>query len=115
MVITKIRDGDDKASSVAIQADGKIIAGGSSNNGSNFDFALIRYYPNGTLDPAFGEGGIVMTDIRNGDDRANAIAIQADGKIVAAGNSNNGSSNDFVIVRYQEGGTFDFDFGQGRK
>ncbi len=115
MVISMIRDGDDKASSVAIQADGKIIAGGSSNNGSNFDFALIRYYPNGTLDPSFGEGGKVMTDIRNGDDQANAIAIQTDGKIVAAGNSNNGSSNDFAIIRYNNSGTFDPDFGPGRK
>jgi len=114
-VITLIRDGDDKASSVAIQADGKIVAGGSSNNGSNFDFALIRYHPNGTLDPSFGEGGIVMTDIRSGDDHANAIAIQTDGKIVAAGNSNNGSNNDFAIIRYKESGKFDPDFGQGRK
>jgi len=115
MVVTLIRDGDDKASSVAIQADGKIIAGGSSNNGLNFDFALIRYFPDGTLDPAFGEMGIVMTDIRSGDDHANAIAIQTDGKIVAAGNSNNGSSNDFVIIRYKENGTFDPDFGPDSK
>ena len=84
-------------------------------HGSNFDFALIRYYPNGTLDPSFGEGGKVMTDIRNGDDQANAIAIQTDGKIVAAGNSNNGSSNDFAIIRYNNSGTFDPDFGPGRK
>lgn len=115
MVTTIIREGDDKASSVAIQADGKIVAGGSSNNGSNFDFALIRYNPNGSLDTAFGDGGIVLTDIRSGDDHANAIAIQADGKIVAAGNSNNGSSNDFAIIRYKESGTFDPDFGQVRK
>jgi uncharacterized delta-60 repeat protein len=115
MVTTAIRDGDDKAAAVAIQADRKIVVAGSSNNGLNFDFALVRYNPNGTLDPAFGEGGIVMTDIRSGDDHANAIAIQADGKIVTAGNSNNGSNNDFAVIRYTTAGKFDPAFGTGGK
>jgi len=67
------------------------------------------------LDPAFGENGIVLTDIRNGDDHAYALTIQPDGKIVAAGNTNNGSDNDFAIIRYTESGTFDPDFGAGGK
>ena len=115
IAITFIRNGDDQATSVAMQTDGKIIAGGSSNNGSNFDIALVRYLPNGKLDPDFGTNGIVITDISNGDDHANAIGIQTDGKIVAAGNTNNGSSNDFAIIRYKENGIADPDFGIGRK
>ncbi len=115
MVTTFIQDGDDKASSVSIQADGKIVAAGSSNNGSTFDFALIRYNANGTLDPSFGEGGKVVTSVRRGDNRANSVVIQIDGKIVAAGNSNNGSNNDFTIIRYNENGKFDTAFGTGNK
>ena len=115
MVTTMIQNRDDKASSLAIQSDGKIVAAGSSNNGSNFDFALIRYNKNGTLDPAFGGNGIVLTDIRNGDDHANALIIQPDGKIIAAGNTNNGSDNDFAVIRYNESGTLDPDFGADGK
>ena len=81
------------------------------NNGSNFDFALIRYNSNGTLDPAFGKGGIVSIDIRNGDDQVSAVAIQADGKIVVAGYSN----TDFALARFRENGTLDAAFGTGGK
>ena len=51
------------ANALGIQSDGKIVAAGSSYNGSNYDFALVRYNTNGTLDTAFGTGGIVTTSI----------------------------------------------------
>jgi hypothetical protein len=51
--------------------------------GSNF--ALARYNSDGTLDPSFGTGGTVTTDFAGGDDSAHALAVQADGKLVAAG------------------------------
>jgi len=76
------------ARGVAIQADGKIVAAGGSAVGSGGDseFALARYMPDGSLDPAFGGDGRVTTEWTiNDDDDAFALAIQADGKIVAAG------------------------------
>jgi len=90
-VTTDIYSGDhtDNARSVAIQTDGKIVAG-------NYSFALVRYNTNGTLDTAFGTGGKVTSDW----DYAYAVAIQSDGKIVAVGRSNNG---DFLVVRYLSG------------
>ncbi len=99
-VSTAIGNGDNKAYAVVIQGDGKITAAGYSYNGTNDDFALVRYNANGSLDTTFGTYGTVTTAIGSGDDRAYAVAIQSDGKIVAAGYSYNGTNNDFALVRY---------------
>ena len=52
----------DWASGVAVQPDGKVVAAGQTNVHGPTDFALARYYPNGTLDSSFGTGGKVITD-----------------------------------------------------
>ena len=59
-------------------------------------------YSTGILDIDFGEGGIVTTPL-GGDtqDEARALAIQADGKIIAAGKSYNSTDDDFALVRYE--------------
>jgi uncharacterized delta-60 repeat protein len=78
---------DDQAYALVQQADGKlVVAGGVFRSGGDFDndFALARYNPDGTLDPSFGNGGIVLTDFADGEE-AHALALQADGKLVAAG------------------------------
>ena len=98
------------AYSVAIQSDGKIVAAGDSNNGSNSDFALVRYNTDGSLDTSFDSDGKVTTAIGSGTDEAYSVAIQSDGKIVAAGYSNNGSNNDFALVRYNTDGSLDTSF-----
>ena len=98
---------------VAIQADGKIVVAGFSENGSNTGFALVRYGTDGTLDASFGSGGIVTTAIGSGSDRGYDVAIQSDGKIVVAGYSESGSNSDFALVRYGTDGTLDASFGTG--
>ncbi|MFT6765893.1 MAG: putative delta-60 repeat protein, partial [Alteromonas naphthalenivorans] len=71
----------------------------------------------GTLDGSFGGGvngpsaGLVRTDFGNGADIINAMQIQADGKIVVAGESYNGTNNDFALARYNADGTPDNTFG----
>src|SRR5262245_24661714 len=76
----------DAAQGVAIQADGKIVVTGSSNSASpQDDFAVVRYNADGSLDTGFGTGGKVTTDFAGSIDDAFAVALQADGKIVAAG------------------------------
>jgi uncharacterized delta-60 repeat protein len=107
---------NDVANSIAIQADGKILLAGSSENSSNIDFALVRYSTNGTLDGSFGTGGIVTTPIGSGDDMANSIAIQADGKIIVAGSASNGTKTEFALARYSSVGALDnITFGSGGK
>ena len=114
-VTTEVGSTDDFARSVAIQSDGKIVAAGFSSNGSDWDFALVRYNTDGSLDTSFDTDGKVTTAIGSGDDHAVSVAIQSDGKIVAAGYSDNGSDNDFALVRYNTDGSLDASFdGDGK-
>src|SRR6266704_1317908 len=72
----------------------------------------------GDLDPTFGTGGMVTTDIDHSTDIANAVAIQADGKLVVVGQTyknNDYSNEDFVVTRYNTNGTLDNTFGTGGK
>ncbi len=108
---TPIGSGDEVARSVTVQADGKIVVAGSSKDGSNDDFALVRYNADGSLDTSFGVGGIVTTPISGNNDSAYSVALQTDGKIIAGGYNYNGSGNDFVLVRYNDDGSLDGSFG----
>src|SRR5215471_13159233 len=107
----------DMAGAVAVQADGKLVmAGGSyiSSNG-NSAFALERFNSNGALDASFGTGGKVTTDFGGRFGGARSVALQPDGKIVAAGGLVIGLFNDFVLARYNSNGTLDTNFGTGGK
>ncbi len=107
--------GDDYAFATAVQPDGKILVAGRSAEHLQ-DFAMIRLERDGAIDPTFGTGGIVMTDFAGGSDTIRAIALQADGKIVAAGVSTVAATgNDFALARYSSDGTLDASFGTGGK
>ncbi|MEU9994740.1 calcium-binding protein [Streptomyces sp. NPDC050848] len=82
-----------------VQSDGRIVVAGRGGDGG--DFGLIRYNPDGAQDPGFGTGGRVSTSF-GGADIAGAVALQSDGKIVAAGNG--GPNVDFAVARYEGGG-----------
>ncbi|MBP7477046.1 MAG: T9SS type A sorting domain-containing protein [Chitinophagales bacterium] len=71
-------------------------------------FSIQSFAQDGTLDPTFGVGGKVTTDL--GLEGVMAIAIQSDGKIVAAGTYKNGVNLDFGIARYKTNGTLDSSF-----
>ena len=109
-VITAIGSGDDTARAVAIQPDGKIIVVGYCSNANNADFCLARYLGTGALDTSFGTAGKVTTAIGSGGDSAFAVALQPDGKIIAAGNCSNGNNDDFCLARYLNNGTIDVSF-----
>ena len=115
--ITPIGNLEDVANAVAIQADGKIVAAGYSNNGTSRDFALVRYNADGSLDATFDGDGKVITDLGAFDDEALAVAIQADGKIIAVGYSSldNVLSFPTAIVRYNADGSLDTSFGTNGK
>lgn len=96
----------DHPHAVAIQPDGKILVAGSTYNGVDNDFALVRYNANGTLDTSFGpdHSGIVTTDFApgSGDGIVDMMAL-ADGKILVAGDSGGSSA----LARYNSDGTLD--------
>lgn len=102
-------------SSIVIQADGKIVAGGYMYNDSTRVFAMARYNSNGTLDITFGNGGKITTAIGNIDDEIKAVCLQADGKIVAVGYTNASQDNNYylpqiAVVRYNIDGSLDNSF-----
>jgi uncharacterized delta-60 repeat protein len=97
--------------SVAIQSDGKIVVGGGTTEG--WTFALARFSPDGTLDPGFGSGGKVITNVGI-NSSINDLAIQPDGKIVVGGgNGDWGDARNFIVARYLSNGTLDQTFGTG--
>ncbi|HYV92825.1 MAG TPA: T9SS type A sorting domain-containing protein [Chitinophagales bacterium] len=111
-------------SCAAVQADGKILIGGTSWSTAIAPscFALMRYNSDGTLDNSFGVGGKVTTYFGAGDgndyDTGLAIALQSDGKILMTGTSYINGTDTLVkipIVRYNTNGSLDNSFGIGGK
>ena len=113
IVSTSINTGDDRVFSTLVQPDGKILVAGNTFNGADTDFSISRYNPDGTLDSSFGSGGIVTTAIGPGLDEGITLAVQADGKIVLSGYTDNGADLDAAVVRYNTDGSLDTGFGSG--
>jgi uncharacterized delta-60 repeat protein len=107
---------DDTPFALAIQRNGKLVVAGRSDARGNMDFALARYTAEGSLDPSFGLGGKVLTHFGSSSgDQAFAVAIQADGKPVAAGWRYVRGRTDFALARYTSAGRLDRSFGSGGK
>ncbi len=89
VVFTPFPSGASELHTLALQSDGKIVAGGyAARELGSGDFALARYFSNGALDPGFGSAGRVTTNFALGNyapAQINDLVIQPDGKIVAAG------------------------------
>ena len=119
------------ASQVAVQPDGKVLAAGSAGASSGpFDFAVVRYNSDGSLDSSFGTNGAAVTNLDGSSDLAYGMALQADGQIVVAGTSlgstgqpntsdlfllplNGTSGNSIVVARFNSNGSLDTSFGSG--
>ncbi len=86
----------ERISSLVLQPDGKIVAGGQTAVANNADFAVFRYDADGFFDDSFGRGGVATFDFQGREDRVHAVALQPDGKIVAVGQS----EADFALVRF---------------
>jgi uncharacterized delta-60 repeat protein len=130
-VITDLAGGQDQGKALALFADGSSIVAGTTavikpitSNPNNLykQFLLLKYKPDGTLDQRFGTNGHVITGIDSGsvnvlfNIQANALAIQADGKIVVAGTmfiepSGGRQAPGFVLARYNKDGSLDNTFG----
>jgi uncharacterized delta-60 repeat protein len=97
---------------VVVQTDGKIVIAGSAAGSApgSYNFVLIRYKNDGSLDTGFGVNGIVMTDF-GPNSEGTALAIQPeDGKIVIAGGVGDGNNNSIALVRYNSDGSLDTTF-----
>ncbi len=103
--------GNSSSSSIAIQSDGKIVAGASSQYGGHTQFSLFRCNRDGSIDKNFGTNGVVITQVGTAGNDVSSVAIQKDGKIIAAGDSYDGTKYVFTLVRYDAGGSIDSTFG----
>lgn len=120
-VITPIGEYNDRCYAVGIQSDGKIIAAGGKNNSPqsdyNYDFALVRYNTDGSIDQSFGDNGFTTTTIGLVDNMIHSLAIQEDDKIIVAGMAYDHVPeyqfhfSDFAIARYSPNGELDGSFG----
>ena len=96
----------DVATGLALDADGRIVAVGGTNlhnqPGARPSYALARYLPDGTLDPAFGAGGKMWTLIGSISSYARGgVVIQPDGRLVVGGAASTDTTlTDFAVARY---------------
>jgi uncharacterized delta-60 repeat protein len=110
----------DAMQALTLQSDGKIVVVGYTSLPTSFndDMVVLRYNSDGGLDTAFGTGGKVVSDFSLAD-RAHAVLVQNDGKIVVAGFITLGTlvtaDQDIALVRYQPTGALDTGFGNGGK
>src|SRR5690606_26455716 len=93
----------------ALQVDGKILLGGHEQLGGNSDYVLIRLTSSGLVDPTFGVGGKVTLSVTAGDDLLQAIAVQSDGKILAAGELATKLGKRAGVARFTPNGDLDPD------
>jgi uncharacterized delta-60 repeat protein len=118
-VATSLGDSfDGNPNAIAIQPDGKILVGGVGvgplSYGTYADFALVRYEPDGAPDLSFGENGIVLTPLLGGYNAEwiEDLAIQNDGKIIAAGSTSEYNYDQRIgVARYNADGSPDDAFG----
>ncbi len=107
---------DSQGVEIEVQSDGKIVQVGSSFNGTDFDFAVMRYNIDGSFDNTFGTNGIVILDYNNIDNFALDIDIQIDGKIVIVGGIKiTATEFDFAVLRLTSNGILDNSFGTNGK
>jgi uncharacterized delta-60 repeat protein len=99
---------DEALNRIAVQSDDKIVAAGTETNGSTGmqSCLIVRYAANGAIDATFAANGKFAMTFGNQACQLYDVAVQADGKIVAAGVS----SNKFLIVRLNQNGSLDTTF-----
>jgi uncharacterized delta-60 repeat protein len=115
-VTTDFAGREDEARAIAVQPDGKLVLAGSSSAPAQerVSFALSRYLPDGRLDPGFGAGGEVITDLGSSDAGASDVFVMADGRIVAVGQGGRVFEDEGMgVMRYLPDGSTDPSFGGG--
>jgi uncharacterized delta-60 repeat protein len=109
----KVKSAKGTATSAVLQADGKIVVGGTYDTGSSRGFMVARYNSNGTLDGTFATGGVTKTAIGSGDAFSFGIGLLSDGRIVLGGYSATTQDHDFTVACYNSNGALDQTFGTG--
>lgn len=104
VVVTPFGSGHDRATSLALQPDGRIVVAGWTHGAAGADVAVARYRADGTLDPSFGTGGKAVFALAAGEDTAADVLVRADGVILVAATVATGAAADFALARVSPNG-----------
>lgn len=111
VVLTDVAGDSDFSKDMVLQDDGKIVVVESSRlTGGMSAEMVIRYTADGSLDPTFGEGGLV-TAPDDGFDSVDVITVQPDGKAIVVGRVDSGNRRGFALARFNADGSLDTSFG----
>lgn len=110
--ISSLSPGDDEALTLGLLSDGRIVAAGYAHNGRDRDLAMICFRPDGKLDRTFGDEGVVLTSIGNGNEEITALAIGPSGMITVAGSTEGTAGRILVVARFTPRGVPDDGFGE---
>jgi fibronectin-binding autotransporter adhesin len=104
---------DDVLRAIAVGPGGVIYLGGSSDAAGkgNADLAVAALTAAGGLETTFGAGGKTLADVAGGDDVVNALAVQRNGDVVAAGSATVGGVSEIALARFLTTGAPDPRFG----
>ncbi|MCP4745482.1 MAG: DUF4347 domain-containing protein, partial [Desulfobacteraceae bacterium] len=100
--ITSQNSGDEHIETVTVQSNGQILTVGGIRDDSDddWDVQVCRYDSDGSVDTGFGTNGMLRTQVSANDDYGYHCVVQDDGSVLVAGYSNNGSRDDFLVLRY---------------
>lgn len=99
------------AYAAAIQGNGKIVVVGKTSGISDTPF-LIRYNPDGALDPSFAGAGKILVPLNGASGAANGVVVQPDAKILIVGTIDNETARSVFLARYNPDGSLDKEFGK---
>lgn len=107
----------DGAFGVAVLPNNKALLAGYStpSTGGSKRLSITRVNPDGTVDTGFGTNGTTSIPPRtgDGDSQFNDVAVQADGRILAAGHVTVGAVTTAVVARFEANGAINPSFGVG--
>ena len=107
--INNLVSSTDEIVALALQPDGKIVAGGLAIVSGNLGFIVARYLSDGTLDTTFDTDGFNTVNPTATPDWLEDLVIQPDGKILVAGNAGN-TNTDVAVARFNSDGSLDTSF-----
>lgn len=110
-VMASIGTFDDAAKGIVALDNGKILIAGHSYTANSYDFAVMQFLEDGSIDSSFSVYGYTTFGINTNEDRANCLAVQPDGKILVGGFTNDGLGDLMMVVRLLPTGEPDLSFG----
>lgn len=111
IVVTSLGTGDDVAEAIVRDGNRTYVAGWSQGAGGT-EIVLARYRSSGALHSSFGTGGVVRRAVGT-DARALALAVERNGRLLAAGWTSTGGTRSVALLRHLDDGSLDASFGSG--